>query len=132
MNALKRHARLLYMLALCQVLGGPLVLGGLLLLTQITSGGHVEQRVVDTLLRLEARECAALFAQGELPAKKGAPATPPAPAGKGKADKGWTHGHLAALRVYAPAPVRMGVAARHDRPPTGPAHAPPLPPPRLA
>ena len=132
MQTLKRHARLLYLLALCQVLGGPLVLGGLLLLAEMTSGKQIEARVAEVLQRFETAECATLFALAESSAPEGKHLPRPANGVKTKTDKGWSSLFLSPLRVFPPVPVKTGIHWLREVPPPHHAQAPPLPPPRLA
>ncbi|HCN28307.1 MAG TPA: hypothetical protein DIT64_05945 [Verrucomicrobiales bacterium] len=131
MHALKRNARLLYLLALCQVLGGPLVIGGLLVLERLTRGSGLEARMAGALARMEAAECAALLSRAGLPAGEEAPASAPAKKSKCKADKNWSLGGLNAPRFFPPAPIQAEMGSPHDPPPARLAQAPPLPPPRV-
>lgn len=132
MQALSRHARLLYLLVLCQVLGGPLVLGGLLILTEITSGRQIEARVAETLQRFEAAECTALFSKSEssLPEKHSIPR--PKSGVKTKTDKSWSTALVSPMRIYPPVPKKTGIHWLQETAPPHLAQAPPLPPPRVA
>jgi hypothetical protein len=125
---LQHHRRSLCLLALLQVLVGPVVLGLLLLAGGLAEGDEVlEQRVVAALVRLEVVGLSAVETDTE-----GQPAEPlPGTSAKLKKDLSWTLVELPPLRLLAPAPRSLGRWGRHDPPPPRLGQAPPLPPPRL-
>lgn len=136
MAVLIRHARLLYLLALFQLLGGPLVLGGLMMVMKLTAEKEMtlSQSVAQTL-----EQMARFDAKGDvlrdwndddsLP-----PANPePKPRKvKDSKDKLWAVNDLGKVVWAKLEPMKMAVTAWHDPVPRRLANAPPLPPPRAA
>ncbi|HEY1081320.1 MAG TPA: hypothetical protein VGE29_03610 [Prosthecobacter sp.] len=137
MDVLLRHARVLYLFALLQLLGGPLVLGGMMLVSKVTADAGVKHPV--TLVSGEARASEACFANasdewtwsaehGLLPPK--CPKLPES--GKTKEGKGklWAFEDLAGAGWRYPGPSLTGMHPFRDRVPWRLAHEPPAPPPR--
>lgn len=136
MAVLTRHARLLYLLALFQLLGGPLVLGGLMMVMKLTAQEEVtlSQSVVQTLermARLEAGDDVLVEWHGDeaLPPVKPEP-TPRKV--KDSKDKLWAVNDLGRVVWGKLEPLKMAAMAWHDPVPRRLANAPPLPPPRGA
>lgn len=136
MAVLLRHARLLYLLALFQLLGGPLVLGGLMMVTRLMADREMTlaQSVSHTLETLEgtatigAGEWTWSADEGLLP-----PAKPqgPTPAKlKDSKAKLWALNDFAQPGWQRPAALKIPTGPGHDPVPHRRAQAPPLPPPR--
>lgn len=141
MVELKRHARLLYLLALFQLLGGPLVLGGLMMVSKLMSERQMTlaQSVSATLHHMDglqdtlaggAEEWSWTQDHGLLP-----PAKPQAPQPRKLKDgkeKLWVLNDLARFSWAYPGPLQTWMRGWHDPVPPRLAHAPPIPPPRWA
>lgn len=141
MAVLTRHARLLYLLALFQLLGGPLVLGGLMMVKRLMTREELtlSQSVSLTLERMD-REPGAMMAfdagtsavwqEGRgslLPASKPVPVPKKLKEAK---DKLWLVNDLTRFLWQTPSRELTGHKGWHDPVPTRLAHAPPIPPPR--
>lgn len=138
MAVLSRNARLLYLLALFQLAGGPLVLGGLLLVSRLMQ--EKEMSLADSIrlsvgsLQRQRADFSAdtpfheMEVAADLP-----PAEPRAPSPfkpKECKDKSWTC-HDLRLPVWSlPCLLTTELPHRHDPVPPRLAQAPPLPPPR--
>lgn len=135
MVALKRHARLLYLLALFQLLGGPLVLGGLMMVARLTADREISlsQSVAQTLQKMGRADANGQDTFNEhiqLPASK---STVPKPAKlKDTKDKLWAVNEFSGLIWARPEPLKIPVCGWHDPVPRRLANAPPLPPPRVS
>ncbi|MES2734786.1 MAG: hypothetical protein V4672_00615 [Verrucomicrobiota bacterium] len=136
MAVLLRHARLLYLLALFQLLGGPLVLGGLMMVTRLMADREMTlaQSVSMTLENLEGE---AAIGAGEWTWSAEGGLLPPAkPQGPAPAKLKDSKGKLWALNDFGqsgwnrPPPLKIPTGAWHDPVPHRRAQAPPLPPPR--
>lgn len=138
MAELKRHARLLYLLALFQLLGGPLVLGGLMMMSRLMSEQQMTltQSLTATLEGMDHLD-AAPYPEGEwtwtqdqglLPPAK--PQSPPPRKLKDGKDKLWALDDCSCLAWAYPEPLQTWLKGWHDPVPARLAHAPPLPPPR--
>ena len=134
MAVLIRHARLLYLLALFQLLGGPLVLGGLMMVMKLTAEKEMtlSQSVVQTLERM-ARFEAGADVLGEWNGDDSLPPAKPEPKPrkvKDSKDKLWAVNDLGRVLWAKLEPLKMAAMAWHDPVPRRLANAPPLPPPR--
>jgi len=136
MEVLTRHARLLYLLALFQLLGGPLVLGGVMMVTSLMKEREMtlSQSISQTLHHLEQGEVAGAGEwtwtedHGLLPPVKPRPPQPPKTKdGKGKL---WVVNDLESFPWQASMLLKIHMQGWHDPVPLRLAHAPPIPPPR--
>jgi hypothetical protein len=134
MAVLTRHARLLYVLALFQLLGGPLVLGGLMMVMKLTAEKEMtlSQSVVQTLERMARFEAEADVLHNwnnddSLPPTKPEPKPRKV---KDAKDKLWAVNDLGGVMWAKVEPLKMAVMAWQDPVPQRLANAPPLPPPR--
>lgn len=136
MAVLTRHVRLLYLLALFQLLGGPLVLGGLMMVTRLMADREMtlSQSVSCTLRHLDP--CHAIVngehclaeADGLLPPSK--PALPPLEKTKDGKGKLWAVSDLGRFIWHPALSLNIPGAGEHDPDPRKLAQAPPIPPPR--
>jgi hypothetical protein len=136
MAVLTRHARLLYVLALFQLLGGPLVLGGLMMVTRLMGDREMtlSQSVSMTLGHLHASINSEADAQAWTdgtdvlpPAKPESPRPRKLKDGK---DKIWLVSDFLPFVRLCPGPLKTCMGDWHDPVPRRLANAPPLPPPR--
>ncbi|MEN3941502.1 hypothetical protein WJU23_09435 [Prosthecobacter sp. SYSU 5D2] len=134
MAVLNRHARLLYLLALFQLLGGPIVLGGLMMVMKLTAEKEMtlSQSVAHTLERMAHFEAEADAIRDwneddSLPPAKPEPKPRKA---KDSKDKLWAVNDLGKVVWAKIEPLKVTAMAWHDPVPRKLANAPPLPPPR--
>lgn len=137
MDVLLRHARVLYLLALLQLLGGPLVLGGMMLVSKVTADAGEQHFVALELSEAGASEAWSADTsaewtwseqQGLLPPKcPKLPESGKANDGKGKL---WVFEDLAGAGWRDPGRTLTGTPPSRDRVPWRLAHEPPIPPPR--
>lgn len=136
MAVLTRHARLLYLLALFQLLGGPLVLGGLLMVKRLMTEREMtlSQSVSHTLQHLDHLDAAG---EGDLvlsndsdflPLTK--PGAPMPKKVKDAKDKLWAVNDLTKFFWLSREPLPLIRLGWHDPVPRRLANVPPLPPPR--
>lgn len=136
MAVLTRHARFLYLLALFQLLGGPLVLGGLLMVKRLMTEREMtlSQSVSQTLEHLDhldvrgAGDLAINHDSGFLPPAK--PDSPMPKKAKDSQDKLWAVNDLTKFLWLSQEPLQSTWQGWHDPVPLRLANAPPLPPPR--
>ncbi len=135
MAVLTRHARLLYLLALFQLVGGPLVLGGLMLVARLMTDREMTlsqgiSHTLDRLGRCDAGEPAFALADDGDAAAPVKQQTPQPKKVKDTKDKLWAVNDLPRFAWARPVPISIPETAWHDPVPRRLANAPPLPPPR--
>ena len=136
MAVLIRHARILYLLALFQLLGGPLVLGGLMMITRLMADREMTltESVSKTLIQLDhfqahgAGDSSWAMDEGLLPPAK--PELPSPRKSKESKDKLWVVNDLAKVVWAIPESLKIPEGDWHDPVPWRLAHAPPIPPPK--
>lgn len=127
----KQHARWLYVLALFQLLGGPLVLCGVVLFSKMGSEESVtlDQRLALTLERLVPLQSGELLFDEQLPESSPLKGPSSKPAKDTKA-KFWAVEMGLMAKFTFPEPERLRHSRWHDPAPPHRGHAPPIPPPR--
>lgn len=132
MGNLPKNVRLLYLLALLQLLGGPAVLCGILVVAKL--GQQSEAKPLTEQIVSVIEEVQHFYETGysnELPPPD--PAKAPAPV-KVKESKFKLNGTLTqtVCVITEPGALLLVMPMHRDPPPVSQAQAPPLPPPRLA
>ena len=137
MARLAQHARLLYLLALFQLVGGPLVLCAVVLFSSVAMEKQVTlgEKIEWALQSAQTMQSAATEGDHlDVLADDGMPPKPKAPTpSKTKEGKGKLFGldEWFVTKLWQPTRTRLAVAKRGDGGVVTRANAPPIPPPRV-